>query len=74
MCDLNMSFQSIYDALCTLDETEECFVLEVSTYITARLNESMAKLLAHPLQRPKQQDIDYRIVKSHSSDEETEGE
>ncbi|CAB3989755.1 Hypothetical predicted protein [Paramuricea clavata] len=66
--------QEIYDALCKLDETEECFVLEVSTYVATRLYESTAKLLAHPLQRPKQQDIEYRIIINDSSDDETEPE
>jgi hypothetical protein len=60
--------------LCKLDATEECFVLEVSTYVAARLYESSAKLLAHPLQRPKQQDIEYRIIINDSSDDETEPE
>lgn len=66
--------EQIYDALCKLDATEECFVLEVSTYVAARLYESSAKLLAHPLQRPKQQDIEYRIIINDSSDDETEPE
>ena len=58
--------------MCKLDEKEDCFVLEASTHGAARLYECTAKLLAHPLQRPKQQDIEYRIVKKDSSDEEPE--
>lgn len=46
----------------------------MSTYVAARLYESSAKLLAHPLQRPKQQDIEYRIIINDSSDDETEPE
>ncbi|XP_028412980.1 BRISC and BRCA1-A complex member 1-like [Dendronephthya gigantea] len=66
--------EEIYEALCKLDETEECFVLEVSTYAAVRLHDCTARLLAHPLQRPRQQDIEYRIVKSdvESSDEESQ--
>ena len=66
--------QEIYEALCKLDETEDCFVLEASTAVAARLHECTAKLLAHPLQRPKQQDIEYSIAKRESSDEETRPE
>ena len=46
----------------------------MSTYVAARLYETTAKLLAHPLQRPRQQDTEYRIDQNDSSEDETEPE
>lgn len=62
--------EAIYDAFCKFDGKEVCFMLEVSRSIT-RIFDHTAKLLAHPLQRPRQQDIDYKLImQPEISDEE----
>ena len=51
-----------------MDEREVCFMLEVSHSLT-RLCDHTAKLLAHPLQRPRQQDIEHQLIECSPNDE-----
>lgn len=52
--------EDIFDALCELDEKGTSYIVEVSRNPT-KLHDSMAKLLAHPLQRPLQREVVYRL-------------
>lgn len=60
--------EEIYDLLCGLDEDECGYVLEVSRS-TTRLFDHMASLLAHPLQRPRQRDTQYKLTEMHKREE-----
>lgn len=53
------SCEEVFDALCQLDHREMAYIFEVSRY-TPILN-CAAKLLAHPLQRPRQLEAAYKI-------------
>jgi len=57
--------EDIFDALCELDEKGTSYVVEVSRN-PAKLHDSMAKLLAHPLQRPYQRDVGYHLGKQEN--------
>lgn len=52
--------QEIFDRLCDLDEKGMSYIFEAARNPT-RLYDQMAKLLAHPLQRPLQSEIAYRL-------------
>ena len=52
--------EAIYDIICELDEKGLFYVFEVSRNPT-KLYDSMAQLLAHPLQRPIQKEVSYRL-------------
>lgn len=56
----NNKCQEIYEFLCDLDEKYTSYIFEV-TRNTTKLHNCMAKLLAHPLQRPFQKDVYYKI-------------
>jgi BRISC and BRCA1-A complex member 1 len=53
--------QSIFNSLCTAISLPSSYVFNVSRNPTT-LHDSMAKLLAHPLQRPNQQDAEYKLL------------
>ncbi|XP_002740178.1 BRISC and BRCA1-A complex member 1-like [Saccoglossus kowalevskii] len=52
--------EEIFDSLCELDEGGKSFVFEVGRNPTY-LHDNMAKLVAHPLQRPLQRNINYKL-------------
>ncbi|CAH1772785.1 unnamed protein product [Owenia fusiformis] len=52
--------EAIYDYICDLDDKGHSYVFEVSKNPT-KLYDCMAQFLAHPLQRPLQKDISYKI-------------
>lgn len=52
--------REIFEALCDLDAQNKSYIFEV-TRNTTKLHNSMAKLLAHPMQRCIQKDASYRI-------------
>ncbi|GAB1599889.1 BRISC and BRCA1-A complex member 1-like [Argonauta hians] len=52
--------EEIFDQLCSLDVKGLSYIFEVSKNLT-KLYDSMAQLLAHPLQRPLQRDSSHRI-------------
>ncbi|KAJ8306115.1 hypothetical protein KUTeg_016660 [Tegillarca granosa] len=52
--------EEIFDRICDLDEKGQSFIFESARNPT-RLYDQMAQLLAHPLQRPHQTDISYRL-------------
>ncbi|XP_014774637.1 BRISC and BRCA1-A complex member 1 [Octopus bimaculoides] len=52
--------EQIFDQLCSLDVKGQSYIFEVSKNLT-KLYDSMAQLLAHPLQRPLQRDSSHRI-------------
>lgn len=52
--------EEIFDGICDLDEKGQSFIFESARNPT-RLYDQMAQLLAHPLQRPQQTDISYRL-------------
>lgn len=62
------SCEEIYAELATLDTTNFSYILEVGRN-AAKLHDNMAKLLAHPLQRPPQKDTSYTIISSSSLQE-----
>ena len=64
---LYFHLQEIYDLFCALDENEYGYVLEVSRS-TTRLFDHMASLLAHPLQRPRQRDSQYKLIEMNKAD------
>ena len=53
-------FQEIYNKLCGFDTRGDSYVVEVSKNPT-KVYDSMAQLLAHPLQRGKQNELFYSI-------------
>lgn len=53
--------EGIFDLLCGLDESGWSYVLEVSRNAT-KLHNHCGSLLAHPLQRPVQRDINYTLT------------
>ncbi|KAK3090198.1 hypothetical protein FSP39_009956, partial [Pinctada imbricata] len=59
--ETNKCEQETFDKLCEVDEKGMSYVLEVSRNPT-RLYDLMAQLLAHPLQRPSQNDAAYRLL------------
>lgn len=60
--------EEIYSQLATLDTNNFSYILEVGRN-AAKLHDNMAKLLAHPLQRPPQRDVCYSICPSPSTQE-----
>lgn len=58
--DLLNLLQEIFDRLCDFDEKGMSYIFEAARNPT-RLYDQMAKLLAHPLQRPLQSEIAYRL-------------
>jgi hypothetical protein len=52
--------EAIFDKLCSLDVKGNSYILEASRNAT-RIFDSTAQLLAHPLQRPLQQNVNYVI-------------
>ncbi|XP_076239507.1 BRISC and BRCA1-A complex member 1 [Calliopsis andreniformis] len=60
--------EEIYKEVATLDTTNLSYILEVGRN-AAKLHDNMAKLLAHPLQRPPQKDACYTIYPFSSSQE-----
>ncbi|XP_076629065.1 BRISC and BRCA1-A complex member 1 [Colletes latitarsis] len=62
------SCEKIYAELATLETTNFSYILEVGRN-AAKLHDNMAKLLAHPLQRPPQKDTCYTIIPPSSSQE-----
>ncbi|XP_017877734.1 BRISC and BRCA1-A complex member 1-like [Ceratina calcarata] len=60
--------EEIYSQLAMLDTNNFSYILEVGRY-AAKLHDNMAKLLAHPLQRPSQSDVCYTMCPSPSSQE-----
>ncbi|KAK2575711.1 hypothetical protein KPH14_012100 [Odynerus spinipes] len=55
--------EKVYAEIITLDTTNFSYILEVGRN-AAKLHDNMAKLLAHPLQRPPQKDMCYTINES----------
>jgi len=53
--------QSIFNGLCSELSLPSSYVFNVGRNPT-RLHDSMAKLLAHPLQRPNQEDAEYKLL------------
>ncbi|XP_029042916.1 gametocyte surface protein P230-like [Osmia bicornis bicornis] len=58
-CSENLC-EEIYSEIGTLDTKNVSYILEVGRN-AAKLHDNMAKLLAHPLQRPAQNDVCYAI-------------
>lgn len=50
----------MFDEICVIDDKGLSYVFEVSRNPT-KLYDCMAQLLAHPLQRPLQKDVNYSI-------------
>ncbi|XP_017757188.1 PREDICTED: BRISC and BRCA1-A complex member 1-like [Eufriesea mexicana] len=65
-CSENLC-EEIYSEIAALDTTNFSYILEVGRN-AAKLHDSMAKLLAHPLQRPSQKDVCYSICSSGSQE------
>ncbi|XP_046822772.1 BRISC and BRCA1-A complex member 1-like [Vespa crabro] len=59
--------EEVYAEITTLDTTNFSYILEVGRN-AAKLHDNMAKLLAHPLQRPPQKDMCYTINESILTD------
>ncbi|OWF38176.1 BRISC and BRCA1-A complex member 1 [Mizuhopecten yessoensis] len=53
--------EQIFDCICDLDEKGQSYIFEAARNPT-KLYDQMAQLLAHPLQRPLQRDIAYRLL------------
>ncbi|XP_060072613.1 BRISC and BRCA1-A complex member 1-like [Ylistrum balloti] len=53
--------EEIFDCICDLDEKGLSYIFEAARNPT-KLYDQMAQLLAHPLQRPLQRDIAYRLL------------
>ncbi|KAK9305126.1 hypothetical protein QLX08_003799 [Tetragonisca angustula] len=68
-CSENLC-EEIYSEIATLDTTNFSYILEVGRN-AAKLHDSMAKLLAHPLQRPPQKDVCYTICALSQCSQET---
>ncbi|XP_050478844.1 BRISC and BRCA1-A complex member 1-like [Bombus huntii] len=66
-CSENLC-EEVYSEIAKLDTTNFSYILEVGRN-AAKLHDSMAKLLAHPLQRPPQKDVCYAICPSPGSQE-----
>lgn len=62
------SCEEIYGEIAKMDTTNFSYILEVGRN-AAKLHDNMAKLLAHPLQRPPQRDACYTIHSSSGSHE-----
>jgi len=62
MCFL---LQSIFQQLCNLDVKGNSYILEASKNPT-KVFDCIAQLLAHPLQRPLQQHINYSLLANGS--------
>ena len=56
-----INFQGIFDLLCGLDEGGWSYIFEVSRNAT-KLHNYFGSLLAHPLQRPAQKDVNYILT------------
>jgi len=67
MCDKMLCpvLQSIFHHLCSLDVKGNSYVLEASKNPT-KVFDCMAQLLAHPLQRPLQHDLNYSLLANGS--------
>ncbi|XP_044012287.1 BRISC and BRCA1-A complex member 1-like [Aphidius gifuensis] len=61
----------IYKSLVNLDIKSNFYIFEVGRNATF-LHNHMAKLLAHPMQRPKQQDTCYQVFDGIINDDQTE--
>ena len=60
--------QKIFADLCELDHKGLSYILEAASL--TQLFNCMAKLMAHPLQRPLQKDADYHLAPALPADEE----
>ncbi|KAG7213870.1 hypothetical protein KM043_003078 [Ampulex compressa] len=60
--------EDVYAALTMLDTTTFSYILEVGRN-AAKLHDHMAKLLAHPLQRPPQKDARYTVYSASAMQE-----
>ncbi|XP_012152948.1 BRISC and BRCA1-A complex member 1 [Megachile rotundata] len=66
-CSKNLC-EEIYSEIARLDTKNVSYILEVGRN-AAKLHDNMAKLLAHPLQRPQQKDVCYAIYPFSASQE-----
>jgi len=57
--------QSIFQQLCSLDVKGNSYILEASKNPT-KVFDCVAQLLAHPLQRPIQQELNYSLLANGS--------
>lgn len=53
--------EEIFNSICDLDEKGLSYIFEAARNPT-KLYDQMAQLLAHPLQRPVQRDVAYRLL------------
>lgn len=60
--------EAVYADIAALDTTSFSYILEVGRN-AAKIHDNMAKLLAHPLQRPPQKDASYTIYSMTTSQE-----
>lgn len=60
--------EAVYAEIAALDTTSYSYILEVGRN-PAKLHDNMAKLLAHPLQRPLQKDAFYSLISSTAAQE-----
>jgi len=65
MIDDGLLLQSVFQQLCSLDVKGNSYVLEASKNPT-KVFDCIAQLLAHPLQRPLQQELNYSLLQSDS--------
>ncbi|KAK0178910.1 hypothetical protein PV327_007750 [Microctonus hyperodae] len=66
----NNKSELVYAELSKLDIKNNSWIFEVGRY-AAQLHTQMAKLLAHPLQRPKQDSADYKIFSNDTTEKQT---
>lgn len=62
--------EEVYDEITALDPTNYSYILEVGRN-AANIHNNMAKLLAHPLQRPRQNDASYSLYLQTAQDAHT---
>lgn len=60
--------EEVYAEIATLDTTNLSYILEVGRS-AANIHNNMAKLLAHPLQRPQQNDASYTLFSTQTAQE-----
>lgn len=60
--------EEVYAEIATLDTTNLSYILEVGRS-AASIHNNMAKLLAHPLQRPQQNDASYTLFTTQAAQE-----
>lgn len=58
-----MCLQDVFDTICDLDQKGLSYILGASKNPT-KVYDAMSQMLAHPLQRPVQNDASYRIGSS----------